>query len=167
MSSKISALTAATALAGTEVVPAVQSSATVKATALQIANYVRGLGGQFMVFKLIGANFNSTADQAMTAVGTLPSKWRAANVIVTNASINLTTAAGGVYSAASKAGTAVVAAAQTYTACTTSTKFTSASINGSLADIFNGSTQLYLSLTTGQGATATADVYVIAQVLEP
>ena len=67
--------------------------------------------GGILLGKLIGANMNSTADQQITMFSN-PSKFILRRIVVTNASISLSTAAGGVYTAASKGGTAVVAAAR-------------------------------------------------------
>ena len=78
--------------------------------------------GGILLGKLIGANMNSTADQQITMFSN-PSKFILRRIVVTNASVSLTTAAGGVYTAASKGGTAVVAAAQAYSSLTASTLF--------------------------------------------
>lgn len=104
--------------------------------------------------KIIGANFNSTADQVIS----IPfSSWHPTRVTVTNASANLTTAAGGLYTGASKTGTAVVAAAQVYSALTASGKHLDATV---AAVDRQSANPIYLSLTTAQGAPATGDVYV-------
>ena len=103
------------------------------------------------IVSAIGANFNITTDQAIT----LPTgTWDITGIEVTNASTSMTTAVGGFYTAASKAGTAVVAATQVYTALTTAlivlacTRAASPKVT----------TTLYFALTTGQGAAATADI---------
>lgn len=105
----------------------------------------------------IGANMNSTADQAITMSST---SYVIEEILVTNASISLTTAAGGVYTATSKGGSALVAAAQVYSALTASTKYLRLTLGGTATtDRLTGAT-IYLSLTTAQGAAATANVYV-------
>lgn len=102
---------------------------------------------------LLGADFNSTADQSITiAAGT----WRITKVTVTNASISMTTAAGGIYTTTLKGGTAIVPAAQVYTALTSATVI----LNCTIAASPNAATPIYLSLTTGQGVAATADVRI-------
>jgi hypothetical protein len=127
-----------------------------------------------VVAKLIGANFNVTTDQALTlqisdsadAVLTGEGDFILDEIIVRNASVSLTTAAGGIYTAASKGGSAIVAAGQVYTALTSSVKWvalTKASI--SLTDVLNTSA-LYFSLTTAQGAAATADIYVYGRLFQ-
>lgn len=167
MSSKISALTAASALAGTEVLPVVQSGATVKATVAQVKTHVVGLGAQ-QVFAgaLVGANFNTTADQAISI--TLPpgfTKWRLSNVFISSASVSLTTAVGGFYTGASKSGTTLIANTQTYTTLTgaavnsTGTWMTATNITAVTNTLFNHAT-IFFALTTPQGVAATADIYI-------
>lgn len=113
-----------------------------------------------MLGKLIGANMNSTADQPI-AINS--SKYVIRRIVVTNASANLTLAAGGFYTGAAKSGTTIVSAAQVYSALSASTKVVDLTIIG-LADVLTATT-LYLSLTTGQGSAATADVYIFGDVL--
>lgn len=120
-----------------------------------------------LLASIIGADFNSTGDQAM---GGLPAKYIARRIVVTNASVDLSAAtvpAGGIYTAAAKGGTAIVAAAQLYSALTTANKWldltiAAAALSGT--DILIAAT-LYLSLTTAHGAAATADVYVFGEDL--
>jgi len=105
------------------------------------------------------ANFNSTADQAITL---LPGSWVVTGIYITAPSVTLaaSVAAGGVYTAAAKGGTAIVAASQVYSSglvastdvlgCTMAAKPT---VSGSV----------YLSLTTAHGSAATADVFVFGR----
>ena len=127
-----------------------------------------------VVGKLIGANFNVTTDQAIPiqiadtddVVQTHEGDFILADIIVRNASISLTTAVGGIYTAASKGGSAIVANTQVYSALTSSVKWvalTKASI--SLTDVLNQA-NLYFSLTTAQGAAATADIYVFGRLFQ-
>lgn len=116
-----------------------------------------------LLFTLKGANMNSTADQIMTP--TFNGKFRVKRIVVLNASVSLTTAAGGVYPAAAKGGTAVVASGQAYSALTAAAIALEATLNAASAVLAAG-TSLYLSLTTGQGAPATADVYVYGDVYD-
>ena len=120
---------------------------------------------QFMG-KLIGANFNVTTDQFITlslfGLAPVGTKVYPSKIIVTNASIPLTTAAGGVYSAAAKGGTAIVASSQAYSSLTSASIALELTIAAKLAGVTLG---VYLSLTTAQGAAATADVYVFGTVL--
>jgi len=124
--------------------------------------------GGILLGKLISANMNSTADQQIVMFSN-PSKFILRRIVVTNASISLTTAAGGVYTAASKGGTAVVASSQAYSSLSASTLFLDLTLNtsGSASTTVKSSIpNLYLSLTTAQGAAATADVYVYGDILE-
>lgn len=110
-----------------------------------------------LIAKLLGANFNSTADQVLTLFAN--SKYRVTKVTVENASLSLTTAAGGFYNQASKAGTPLVAATQAYTALTTPALALDCTLNEPNA-VLPALTPIYLSLTTAQGVAATADVFV-------
>lgn len=124
--------------------------------------------GGILLGKLIGANMNSTDEQKITTFSN-PSKFILRRIVVTNASVSLTTAAGGVYTAASKGGTAVVAAAQAYSSLTTSALFldlTLSTTSSASTTVKSSIPNLYLSLTTAQGAAATADVYVYGDILE-
>jgi hypothetical protein len=124
--------------------------------------------GGILLGKLISANMNSTDDQRIVMFSN-PSKFILRRIVVTNASISLTTAAGGVYTAASKGGTAVVASSQAYSSLSASTLFLDLTLSttGSASTTVKSSIpNLYLSLTTAQGAAATADVYVYGDILE-
>jgi hypothetical protein len=116
--------------------------------------------------KLIGANMNVTTDQAipLSAFGLDPASTKVyvSRIVITNASISLTTAAGGFYLGTGKAGGTIVAAGQVYTALTTAAAALEATIAARLTQTVPA---LYLSLTTPQGAAATADVYVFGTVL--
>jgi len=123
------------------------------------------LGAPVMVGRLIGANMNTTDDQAIPL--TLPSGvtlWMPFQVRVLNASASLTTAAGGVYSTTAKGGFAMVPNTQAYST------LTAAAVNSAgsgmactiTATAVLNVTTVYLSLTTPQGAAATADFYVFA-----
>lgn len=105
--------------------------------------------------KIVGANMNSTSDQAI-AIGA--AKYFIDKVVVTNASTSLTLAVGGLYTTTSKGGTQIIANTQVFSALTASTKII---LLSSLitADVLTAS-QLYLSLTTAQGSAATVDVYI-------
>jgi len=124
--------------------------------------------GGILLGKLIAANMNVTTDQQITMFSN-PSKFVLRRIVVTNASTSLTTAAGGIYTAVSKGGTAVVAAAQAYSTLTTSALFLDLTLNtaGSANITVKSSVpNLYLSLTTAQGGAATADVYIYGDILE-
>lgn len=108
---------------------------------------------EMLLATVTGANFNVTTDQSIT----IPAQaWRITRITVTNASISMTTAAGGFYNAASKGGTAIVAAAQVYSALTSAGVILTCTI----AVPANVVTPIYFALTTAQGVAATADIRV-------
>jgi hypothetical protein len=75
----------------------------------------------------------------------------------------MSTAVGGVYTAASKGGSALVANTQAYTGLTNA--LTALDLTLALPNlILAAGTPLYLSLTTAQGAAATVDLAVFGQV---
>lgn len=125
---------------------------------------------------LLGANMNVTTDQAIP-ISVPSATYMIESIAISNPSVSLTTAAGGFYSAASKGGVAVVAAAQAYSGLTSNTANTTG--NALLATIatagnttvFQGPSQtspistLYFSLTTAQGAAASADIRVYCRPL--
>lgn len=129
--------------------------------------------GQKVLCSLRGADFNSTADQQLLVPGSITA-FAITSIIVTNASLNLTTAAGGFYPAASKGGTPIVAASQVYSALTTSekllavtlasfgsqTRFSSSNLTP-VVILSQNWLPIYFSLTTAQGAIATADIYLV------
>lgn len=120
---------------------------------------------------LLGANANVTTDQAIP-ISVPSATYLVDSILVSNPSISMTTAAGGVYSAVSKGGVAIVASSQVYSALTTNSANTTG--NALLLTIstagnttaFQGPTQsspqttVYLSLTTAQGSAGTFDVRV-------
>lgn len=112
--------------------------------------------GRRLLATIRSANMNVTTDQALTILGT--SKYMIDAILVTNASISLTTAAGGIYPSASKGGTAIVAAAQTYSALSSHTVVLPLTL--AVTDTLQSTATLYFALTTPQGAAATADIYV-------
>lgn len=128
------------------------------------------LAAQRVLASLKGANFNTTNDQPIV----IPQQviaFQLNSIVITNPSISMSTAVGGFYPTASKGGTPIVAASQTYASLTTvgtslmaatlaafgtGTRFSSAnllSIGGLLA--------IWFSLTTPQGGVASADIYII------
>jgi hypothetical protein len=115
-----------------------------------------------LLFTLKSANFNTTADQLLTP--TFNGKYRPKRFVIDNASISLTTAAGGFYTGAGKTGTTLVAAGQAYSALTTALLALEATLN-SAATVLAAATPIYFALTTAQGAPATGDIRVYGDVL--
>lgn len=127
------------------------------------------LAGEKVLASLRGANFNTTIDQPLV-IPSIITAFMLTRIVITNATLSLTTAAGGFYSAASKGGTAIVAAGQAYSTLTTADKLSQATLasfgsttrfSSSNLGLLGGLLAFYLSLTTGQGAAAQADVYAI------
>lgn len=115
-----------------------------------------------VLFRLEGANFNTTADQPLQQVGYL-GKYRINKITVLNPSLSLTTAAGGFYTGASKGGKTLVAAGQSYAALNggaTGTLLDCTLATGATGNFFVAGTVPILSLTTPQGAAATADIEI-------
>lgn len=101
-----------------------------------------------------GVNVNATGDTVLPINNT--NSYGVSNVIFTNASISLTTAAAGLFTAPSAGGTGIVAnaALSAMTASTVVSQRTVAST--ALQTVQN----LYVNVGTAQGAAATMDVYV-------
>ena len=102
-----------------------------------------------------GVNVNATGDQAVLQINN-STNYSVSNVVFTNASVSLTTAAAGLFTAPSAGGTAIVsnAALSALTGSTVVSQRTVASTATQSAQ------NLYLDVGTAQGATATMDVYV-------
>lgn len=109
------------------------------------------------------ANMNVTTDQAFTMVGFGQGSFIVEKILACNASVSLTTAVGGVYSAVSKSG-AIVANTQAYSTLTSSSLYFDLTLGAGPATAIY-SAPIYLSLTTGQGVAATADLHVFGQIL--
>jgi hypothetical protein len=101
-----------------------------------------------------GVNVNATGDTVLPVINT--NSYGVSNVIFTNASTSLTTAAAGVFTAPSAGGTGIVANAA-LSALTGSTVVSQRTV-ASTALQTGGN--LYVNVGTAQGAAATMDVYV-------
>jgi hypothetical protein len=101
-----------------------------------------------------GVNLNSVADTIAAVVNS--SSYSVQDIIVANASVNLTTAQLAVYSGPGATGVAVKTAyALTGNSASDKVVVTAASDTDSLTG-----DNLYIRCTTAQGAAATADVYI-------
>lgn len=116
--------------------------------------------------KLASASLNTTADQAIALIPSA-TKYIIRRIVVTNVSVDISAglAAGGVYSAASKGGTAIVAAAQVYTALSAASKALDLTVAAAAIGVSFTAATLYLSLSVAFGTAATADIYVFGDVL--
>ena len=102
-----------------------------------------------------GVNVNSTGDQATLAINNA-SSYSVSNVVFTNASTSLTTAAAGLFTAPSAGGTGIVANAA-LSALTSSTVVSQRTV---ASTALQTAQNLYVNVGTAQGAAATMDVYV-------
>jgi hypothetical protein len=117
------------------------------------------LGKTGLLGSVTGVDLNVGATD--TPITMVSANYIVTSVIVTNASINLTTATAGVFNAAAGAGP--LAADQVLTALTASTKFLDATLGGvALTDLQTAAT-LYARCGTPQGVAATADFYVFGR----
>jgi hypothetical protein len=119
--------------------------------------------------QLLGANFNTTDDQAIPIVSTI-TRFCLTRLIVTNPSLSLTTAVGGFYPQPSKGGTAIVANTQVYSTLTAASKLLNPTLTSYGSTTVFDSTiltafSLYFALTTPQGVAATGDIYICGIVL--
>jgi hypothetical protein len=101
-----------------------------------------------------GVNANVTGDTVLPIINS--TSYSVKNVVITNASISLTTAAAGLFTAPAAGGTAIVAnaALSALTGPTVVSERTVASTAVQTAQ------NLYVNVGTAQGAAATFDVYV-------
>jgi hypothetical protein len=104
-----------------------------------------------------GVNVNATGDTPLPLIISSTASYSVTNVVFTNASISLTTALAGVFTAPAAGGTAIVANAAL--SGLTGPTVVSARTVASTAVVTNTG-PLYLNVGTAQGAAATMDVYV-------
>ena len=102
-----------------------------------------------------GVNVNATGDQAVLQVVNT-TNYSVSNVVFTNASVSLTTAAAGLFTAPSAGGTAIVSNAA-LSALTSSTVVSQRTV---ASTAIQSAQNLYLNVGTAQGAAATMDIYV-------
>lgn len=112
-----------------------------------------------LLFKLAGANLQSTTDQPFSIAAYSGSNYVITNIIARQRTGSASvTCAGGIYDAASKGGNAIVSAAQSWVTLASGVMVvaTLATLTGTilLANI------PILSLTTGSTAACTADFYI-------
>jgi hypothetical protein len=118
--------------------------------------------GQNPIAQLLSANMNITTDQPFTWLLPTGAKAQITAINAVNPSVSLTTAVGGIYPTTAKGGTAIVAATQAYSALTGPLTVESLTLASTVKAILYqpGAATIVLSLTTAQGAAATADFYV-------
>lgn len=124
------------------------------------------IGAMRLLFVLLSADLNTTADQSFTKVGVF-TNYTIFAILPNNSSGNVTTAAGGIYTGASKSGGIIVASTQNYAAMSASgggTACTVAAGGANSGRAVNSATPI-LSLTTPQGSAMTCDIYILGFVL--
>lgn len=110
-------------------------------------------------------DFTLDTDQALTMIGA-PTLWIPTNIMARRVTGAFGVAcAGGVYTAATKGGNAIVAAAQTYAGLSGAGKIQTCTVAAIAATDVQTSTTLFLSLSTGNTGALTADVYVFGMTL--
>lgn len=118
-------------------------------------------------------SFNTTNDQPI-AIPQRVTAFSLSGILLTNASISLTTAVGGFYPQPAKAGVPIVPAIQTYTMLTNNSLLLWATLSSfgqntrfsaSNLSAIAGYLNIWFSLTTAQGAAATGDIYLVGMDL--
>lgn len=99
-------------------------------------------------------NVNATGDTVLPIQNS--GRWSVSNVVFTNASVDLTTAEAGVFTAPSAGGTAIVADAA-LSALSSSSVVSQRTVASTAAQTGGN---LYVNVSTAQGAAATMDVFV-------
>lgn len=119
------------------------------------------LGTETVLFQLVGADMNTTADQVFTKLFDF-TDYVPIRIIVMDASVNLTGAVGGMYTAPAKGGVALVAASQAWGNLNTNAKVMYPAI--SAAGMAKLDATPYLSLSTPLGSAGTCNFYVMGFV---
>jgi hypothetical protein len=124
---------------------------------------VGGTGVNQRLFSISGADMTLTTDQAFTKLftGTL---WIPTQIVAVRATGAFGSAcAGGIYPAAAKAGTAIVAAGQSWAALTGANTSVLATLN---TQAVQTTILPYLSLTTGNTGALTANIFIYGVVVD-
>lgn len=108
------------------------------------------------------ANANTTGDSPITINY---NKYVVRRIVAYDATISLTTVKGGIYTAASKGGSALVASTQSYSSLTSSTNFVDLTLQSPATTNYQTSTTLYFSPTTAQGADSSVTIAVYGEIL--
>lgn len=120
--------------------------------------------GPQLLFAVFDADMQSTADRIFEK------RFRGSGYLITDVRAvrksggTSVACAGGIYTAASKGGTALVAAAQSWVTLTGSGKSVRATVASAAETDFQTATPFF-SLTTGSTAAATADIYIYGYVV--
>ena len=124
---------------------------------------------QRVLASLLGANFNTTADQPI-AIPQRVTAFQLTGIIVTNPNVTPNVSQGGFYPASAKGGSPIVAASQSFSSLTSPNSLLTATLtsfanttrfSSAVLGTIGGLMQVWFSLTTVQGAAAAADIYII------
>lgn len=149
---------------GYPVASAAQSRDTTNVGNLLTPKNLLDVGAVRVLFYLLGADMNSTADQVFTKNGTFTS-WmigpsQGAIKALWKSGPGVPVTAGGIYTGAGKTGDTLMAAGSSFAALTAA----GTGANNSPAALGSGlrtDSTLYFSLTTGAGFAQTADIYIL------
>jgi hypothetical protein len=148
---------ALTAILGASVIPTANGGT----GATSGPDATRALGTTYRLLGVIkNADFNSIADQPIIG---FPSKWIPRRIVAQNASISMTSAAGGLYTGAGKTGIVIVPASQVYSSLTTAGAFLDLTLDttaGGPTFVVLTATTIFFALTSAQGVAATGDIYI-------
>lgn len=137
---------------------AIQSGANVGVTQAVIDN-------NKALFVVRNANMKLTTDQAFTKQGAFTLYMPTFIVAICKTGGATGTCAGGIYPAASKAGTALVASTQNWVTLTAANKIVSATLTAGMTTDAQTATPIF-ALTTGSTAAATADIFIFGTILD-
>ena len=134
------------------------STTLVGTDATQVLTNKTYFGAQAPLWRITAADMNTTSDQAFTKLASF-TNWLFTGAVTVDSSGAITTAVGGIYTAASKGGIAIVAASQGYNTITGASQGNGLTIaNAGRATMTTGN--LYLSLSTPEGSARTLTFYV-------
>jgi hypothetical protein len=132
------------------------------------------LASQKVLTSIRSASFNTTSDQPLILPPSIVA-FQLTGILVTNASVSLSTAAGGFYTGAGRTGAVIVTGPQSYASLTngnvlllltiTTSALATRFSSNNLPLLLNANGQyalgFYFSLSTPQGVAATADIYAL------
>lgn len=125
--------------------------------------------GEVLIYKITGADMQSTTDQAMTKMASFNKAQATRFVAVAKTGTSTGAATGGVYTAASKAGSAIIAASQSWATDSTASLVTTAAGSiiaaGSVVGKFLSTGTAIFSLAVGSATPATADIMIYGVVI--
>jgi hypothetical protein len=121
---------------------------------------------QILLFALRNVNMAINTDQLLKKMAAFTTYKVTQVVVVRKTGAFSVACAGGVYTAAGKAGNALVAAGQSYANLTGAGKIVDATLAAVNSTDSQTSATVYLSLTTGNSAALTADIFVYGVVFD-